>query len=119
VVLLFEYQSDIHVTQDRRNNLTLEGLMLSNQKNRNSRQYTQRCLDECIEAGNIMERVREGSLLGELFHTDSAHCDSAKVSHIVTSLTRRPNGYWGKAKLLESAGGLVARDLLSKGAHLG
>src|SRR5690349_3488443 len=58
-------------------------------------------------------------MMGELFHTDSAHLDSTKVSHIVTSLTKRPNGYWGKGRILESGGGLVARDLLSKGAHLG
>ena len=99
--------------------LFIEGIFLQgNQKNRNGRVYRTETLAR--EVGRYNEQyVDSGRALGELGHPDGPTVNLDRVSHKIVSLRQEGNNFIGKAKLLETPMGKIAKNLLDEGVKLG
>jgi hypothetical protein len=97
----------------------IEGIFLqSNITNRNNRMYSEAIMDK--EVGRyIKESVEKNRAYGELGHPDTPSINLDRVSHMIVSLRKEGTNYIGKAKILETPMGMIARGLLDGGANLG
>lgn len=100
-------------------NYFLEGVFLqSNIKNRNGRIYPKEILKREVDR-YIKEYVATNRALGELNHPDSPTINLDKVSHLITSLKEDGDNFIGKAKLLDTPNGNIAKALIDSGVQLG
>tara|TARA_B100000965_G_scaffold334834_1_gene300446 strand:+ start:1303 stop:1956 length:654 start_codon:yes stop_codon:yes gene_type:complete len=97
----------------------IEGVFLQGDlKNRNGRMYPINTLSK--EVGRYNEAfVQKGRALGELGHPEGPTVNLDRVSHKITSLRREGNNFIGKAQLLETPMGKIAKSLISEGVTLG
>jgi hypothetical protein len=97
----------------------IEGIFLQSElKNRNGRMYPELVMDN--EVGRyIKESVEKNRAYGELGHPDTPSINLDRVSHMIVSLRKEGTNYIGKAKILETPMGQIARGLLDGGANLG
>ena len=97
----------------------IEGIFLQSElKNRNGRMYPESIMDN--EVGRyIKESVDKNRAYGELGHPDTPSINLDRVSHMIVSLRKEGTNYIGKAKILETPMGQIARGLLDGGANLG
>lgn len=100
-------------------NYFIEGVFLQSElKNRNGRMYPESVMDK--EVGRYMkEQVDTNRAYGELGHPDTPSINLDRVSHMITSLRKEGTNYVGRAKILETPMGNIARGLLDGGANLG
>jgi hypothetical protein len=99
--------------------LYIEGVFLQGEiKNRNGRMYPIDTL--CREVNRYNENfVAKGRALGELGHPDGPTVNLDRVSHKITCLTQEGNNFKGKAQILETPMGKIAKSLLESGVSLG
>jgi len=97
----------------------IEGVFLQSElTNRNGRMYPEGVMDK--EVGRyMMEQVKNNRAYGELGHPDTPSINLDRVSHLIVDLRKEGTNYIGKAKLLETPMGNIARGLLDGGANLG
>jgi hypothetical protein len=97
----------------------IEGIFLQSAiKNRNGRMYPESVMDK--EVGRYMqEQVLNNRAYGELGHPDNPSINLDRVSHMIVDLRKEGTNYIGKAKILETPMGMIARGLLDGGANLG
>ena len=97
----------------------IEGVFLQGEiKNRNGRMYPISTLSR--EVGRYNENfIQNGRALGELGHPEGPTVNLDRVSHKITSLVQEGNNFRGKAKLLETPMGKIAKSLLAEGVTLG
>ena len=99
--------------------LYIEGVFLQGDiKNRNGRMYPVNTLDKEVNRYNE-SFVQKGRALGELGHPEGPTVNLDRVSHKITSLVREGNNFKGKAQLLETPMGKIAKSLLGEGVMLG
>jgi len=67
----------------------------------------------------MKEYVEKNRAYGELGHPDTPSINLDRVSHIITSLKKEGTNYVGRAKILETPMGNIAKGLLDGGAQLG
>ena len=87
-------------------------------KNRNNRMYAEATLAKEVNRYNE-EYVTKNRAFGELGHPDSPSINLDRVSHLITSLKQEGNQWIGKAKILETPMGKIAKSLMEGGATLG
>ena len=97
----------------------IEGIFLQSQlKNRNGRMYPEHTMDR--EVGRYLkEAVVNNRAYGELGHPDTPSINLDRVSHLIVDLRKEGTNWIGKAKILETPMGQIARGLLDGGANLG
>jgi len=97
----------------------IEGVFLqSNIQNRNKRMYPEHVMDREV-ARYLKEQVENNRAYGELGHPDTPSINLDRVSHLIVDLRKEGTNYVGKAKILETPMGNIARGLLDGGANLG
>jgi hypothetical protein len=67
----------------------------------------------------IKEYVEKNRAYGELGHPETPSINLHLVSHMITSLRKEGTNWIGKAKILDTPNGQIARGLLDGGANLG
>ena len=97
----------------------IEGVFLQGDiKNRNGRMYPVNTLTK--EVGRYNESfVKKGRALGELGHPDGPTVNLDRVSHKITELRQEGKNFIGKAQLLETPMGKIAKSLIAEGVTLG
>ena len=97
----------------------IEGVFLQGEiKNRNGRMYPLATLQR--EAASYNQKyIEKGRALGELGHPDGPTINLDRVSHLITSLKQEGNNYVGKARLLDTPMGNIAKNLIDEGVKLG
>ena len=97
----------------------IEGIFLQGDIcNRNGRMYPMETLSR--EVKRYTEAfVNKGRALGELGHPDGPTVNLDRVSHKIVSLTAEGTNFKGKAQLLETPMGKIAKSLISEGVCLG
>ena len=120
--LITEEIDQVEVIVEERNgkkNLFIEGIFLQGEiKNRNGRMYPMQTLSR--EVGRYNENfVQKGRALGELGHPDGPTVNLDRVSHKITSLRQEGNNFIGKAQILSTPMGNIAKSLLGEGVKLG
>ena len=100
-------------------NYFIEGVFLqSNITNRNNRMYQEHIMDKEVNR-YIKEYVQKNRAYGELGHPENPSINLHLVSHMITDLRKEGTNWIGKAKILETPNGMIARGLLEGGANLG
>jgi len=97
----------------------IEGVFLQAEvKNRNGRMYPVKTLAR--EVTKYDENyIQKGRALGELGHPDGPSINLDRVSHRIISLQQEGNNFIGKAKILDTPMGNIAKNLLDEGVKLG
>ena len=105
--------------KEGKKHMYIEGTFLQgNLKNRNGRFYPTEVLEK--EVNRYCESfVSKGRALGELGHPDGPTVNLDRVSHKIVDLHKEGNNFVGKAKLLETPMGVIAKNLLDEGVSLG
>ena len=99
--------------------LYIEGVFLQSElKNRNGRMYPFSVLEKEVSRYNE-EYVKNKRALGELGHPDGPTVNLDRVSHRITSLKAEGNNFIGKAQILDTPMGKIAKSLLGEGVQLG
>ena len=97
----------------------IEGIFLQGDIcNRNGRMYPMEILMREVNRYNE-SFVCKGRALGELGHPDGPTVNLDRVSHMITSLVREGRNIKGRAQLLETPMGKIAKALISEGVCLG
>ena len=100
-------------------NLYIEGVFLQGDiKNRNGRMYPSNTLGREVARYNEAF-VNKGRALGELGHPDGPTVNLDRVSHKITSLRQEGSNFIGRAKVLNTPMGTIAKNLLDEGVKLG
>ena len=97
----------------------IEGVFLQSElKNRNGRMYPEHVMDSEVSR-YIKESVEKNRAYGELGHPDTPSINLDRVSHMIVGLRKEGTNYIGRAKIMETPMGNIARGLLDGGANLG
>ena len=99
--------------------LYIEGVFLQSEiKNRNGRMYPFSVLEKEVNRYNE-EYVKTSRALGELGHPDGPTVNLDRVSHRITSLKAEGNNFIGRAQIMNTPMGNIAKSLLEDGVKLG
>ncbi len=120
--LIREEIEQVEVIVEERNGkkcLYIEGVFLQGDiRNRNGRMYPSETLAR--EVGRYNEAfIQKGRALGELGHPDGPTVNLDRVSHKITSLVQEGTNFVGRAKILSTPMGNIAKSLLDEGVKLG
>ena len=122
--LLFEELSPSQaglITESSTNgqDMWLNGIfMQGNIKNRNGRLYPMNEIQSAVNLG--MQKIKEtNGIFGELDHPQTLSINLDRISHVITDLRVEGNNAIGKAKLLKTPMGNIARTLAESGVALG
>lgn len=97
----------------------IEGIFLQSElKNRNGRLYPEKTMDVAVEK-YLNNYVKQNRAYGELGHPDTPSINLDRVSHLIVDLRKEGTNYIGKAKILDTPMGKIAKGLLDGGANLG
>ena len=120
--LITEQIEDVQILSEEKNgkkNLYIEGTFLQGEiKNRNGRMYPINTLRREVDKYNE-SFVKNGRALGELGHPDGPTVNLDRVSHLITSLVQEGNNFRGRARILDTPMGNIAKNLLGEGVKLG
>ena len=105
--------------KDGKKNTFIKGVFLQTEiTNRNGRMYKYETMAREVNKYNE-EFVRRGRALGELGHPEGPTINLDRVSHKIVELMPEGKNFIGKAKLLETPMGKIAKNLLEEGVQLG
>jgi hypothetical protein len=87
-------------------------------KNRNGRVYPITEIQAAVQ--NAQQRITEtNGIFGELDHPQTLTINLDRISHVITELSVEGNNAIGKAKLLNTPMGNIAKELAASGVALG
>lgn len=104
---------------DGKKTLHIEGpFLVAEKKNRNGRLYEFNTMKKEVSR-YTEEYINKHRAFGELGHPESPTINLDRVSHMITSLREDGTQWIGKAKILDTPMGNIARSLIEGGAQLG
>jgi hypothetical protein len=105
--------------EDGKKNVFIEGVFLqADITNRNGRCYPSEIMEKEVERySNAF--IKTNRALGELGHPDGPSINLDRVSHMITSLVKEGTNYIGRAKLMDTPMGNIAKGLIGDGVSLG
>jgi hypothetical protein len=99
--------------------LHIEGpFLVAEKKNRNGRLYEFNTLRKEVDR-YTEEYINKHRAFGELGHPETPSINLDRVSHMITSLREDGNQWIGRAKILDTPMGNIAKSLIEGGAQLG
>ncbi len=120
--LITEQNNDIEVLteeNDGKKSTFIKGIFLQTEiTNRNGRMYKYDTMEREVSKYNE-EFIQRGRALGELGHPEGPTVNLDRVSHKIVELYPEGKNFVGKAKLLETPMGKIAKNLLEEGVQLG
>lgn len=87
-------------------------------KNRNGRVYPSTEITEAVKVAQETIKTRKG-IMGELDHPQTLSINLDRVSHVITEMKMDGANAVGKAKMLNTPMGNIARELINSGVSLG
>jgi len=105
--------------KDGKKTLYIEGpFLVAEAVNKNKRMYKEETMRNEVNRYNE-EYISKNRAFGELGHPDTPSINLDRVSHLIVGLRQEGNAWIGKAKILETPMGNIARNLIEGGAQLG
>ena len=105
--------------RDGKKSLFIEGpFLVAEAVNRNKRMYKEETMRKEVNR-YAEEYINKNRAFGELGHPDTPSINLDRVSHLIVGLRQEGNAWIGKAKILETPMGNIARSLIEGGAQLG
>ena len=100
-------------------NLFIEGIFMQAEKvNGNGRKYRVETLQREVER-YTNKFIKENRALGELGHPNGPSINLDRVSHKIVELKQNGTDFYGKALVLDTPMGNIARNLIESGVQLG
>ena len=104
--------------EDGTKSVYIEGIFMQAEKpNRNGRIYGKGIMER--EVQKYQELINEKRSLGELGHPPNPSINLNQVSHMITGLKFEGNDIYGKAKILDTPMGRIAKNFIEEGVRLG
>lgn len=104
--------------EDGTKSVYIEGIFMQAEKpNRNGRMYGRGIMER--EVQKYQELINEKRSLGELGHPPNPSINLNQVSHMITGLKFEGNDIYGKAKILDTPMGKIAKNFIEEGVRLG
>ena len=104
--------------EDGSKSVYIEGIFMQAEKpNRNGRIYGKGIMER--EVQRYQELISEKRSLGELGHPPNPQINLNQVSHLITGLRFEGNDIYGKAKILDTPMGKIAKNFIEEGVSLG
>ena len=120
--LITEQNNDIEVLteeKDGKKSTFIKGIFLQTEiTNRNGRMYKFDTMNREVTKYNE-EFTNKGRALGELGHPEGPTLNLDRVSHKIVELYPEGTNFIGKAKLMDTPMGKIAKSLLDEGVQLG
>ena len=105
--------------KDGKKTLFIEGpFLVAEAVNKNKRMYKEETMRNEVNR-YTEEYINKHRAFGELGHPDTPSINLDRVSHIIVGLRQEGTDWIGKAKILETPMGNIARSLIEGGAQLG
>ena len=105
--------------RDGKKSLFIEGpFLVSERTNKNGRMYKEETLRKEVNR-YTEEYINKNRAFGELGHPDTPSINLDRVCMMTTGLRQEGNVWIGKAKILETPMGNIAKSLIEGGAQLG
>lgn len=105
--------------KDGKKTLYIEGpFLVAEAVNKNKRMYKEETMKKEV-ARYTEEAITKNRAFGELGHPDTPSINLDRVSHLIVGLRQEGNVWIGKAKILETPMGNIARQLIEGGGQLG
>jgi hypothetical protein len=105
--------------KDGTKSLFIEGpFLVAEKKNKNGRLYEYNTMKKEVHR-YTEEYINKHRAFGELGHPDTPSINLDRVSHMIVGLKEDGNQWIGKAKILDTPMGNIARSLIEGGAQLG
>ena len=99
-------------------NVFIEGIFAqADTPNRNKRSYGRNIMER--EVNKYQDLIGQKRSLGELGHPENPSINLHQVSHLITSLRMEGKDVIGRAKILETPMGIIARNLIENEVCLG
>jgi hypothetical protein len=104
--------------EDGSKSVYIEGIFMQAEKpNRNGRIYGKGIMEREVE--RYQSLINEKRSLGELGHPPNPQINLNQVSHLITGLKFEGNDIYGKAKILDTPMGKIAKNFIEEGVSLG
>ena len=104
--------------EDGTKSVYIEGIFMQAEKaNRNGRMYGRGIMER--EVQKYQELINEKRSLGELGHPPNPSIKLNQVSHMITGLKFEGNDIYGRAKILDTPMGKIAKNFIEEGVRLG
>jgi len=120
--LIKEIQETVnYITEgaDGKKELFIEGpFLVSEKKNKNGRLYEYNTMKKEVHR-YTEEYINKNRAFGELGHPETPTINLDRVSHLIVGLREDGTQWIGKAKILDTPMGQIARQLIEGGAQLG
>ena len=116
--------SDAHIITETDTNGDHKGTYLSgifmqaDIKNRNGRVYPVTEIGNAVKAAQLRITEHNG-IFGELDHPQTLNINLDRISHVITELKMDGNNAVGRAKLLDTPMGKIAKELINSGVRIG
>ncbi len=105
--------------KDGKKSLFIEGpFLVAETVNRNGRKYLKETMQKEVSR-YTEEYINKNRAFGELGHPDTPCINLDRVSHLNVALRQEGNVWIGKAKILDTPMGNIARNLIEGGGQLG
>ncbi len=112
--LITECSHDLELNESTDKSLYITGIFSSyDRRNNNGRVYERDTMKR--EVDKIMEKLDKSSLWGELGHPPNPEINPDKIAIRVESLEWDGNDLYGKAKILNTPKGKIAKELVKEG----
>jgi hypothetical protein len=120
--LITEMNQDVKFLVEKKEDGTksvyIEGIFMQAEKpNRNGRIYGKGIMER--EVARYQDLISEKRSLGELGHPPNPQINLNQVSHLITGLRFEGNDIYGKAKILDTPMGKIAKNFIEEGVSLG
>jgi len=120
--LITEMNQDVKFLTEKKEDGTksvyIEGIFMQAEKpNRNGRIYGRGIMER--EVQKYQELINDKRSLGELGHPPNPSINLNQVSHMITGLKFEGNDIYGKAKILDTPMGKIAKNFIEEGVRLG
>lgn len=117
--VLEEVQLITEEKEDGKKDFFIEGIfMQADLQNRNGRIYPMPVMEKEVSR-YVKEYVNTKRAFGELGHPEGPQINLDRVSHVITELKRDGSNIIGRAKILETPMGNIARNIIQGGGALG
>ena len=104
--------------EDGAKSIFIEGIFMQTEKeNKNGRMYRKGIMENALN--DFQALISEKRALGELGHPPNPQINLNNVSHLITSLKFEGNDVIGRAKILDTPMGKIAKNFIEEGVRLG
>ena len=113
--LITEISYDLQITESKSDkDMHIVGIFSSAEiENNNKRKYKRDILER--EIGKVNEKIEKGSLWGELGHPPNPEINMDRISILTKGLEWKGDHVYGKAKVLDTPMGSIAKTLVKEG----